>query len=55
MFGLAYRNGSLLTIWHSIHLIRENDTFRNSFFAIANQFAIDELLEGANKLRGVPA
>jgi hypothetical protein len=55
MFGLAYLNGSLLTIAHSIHVIRANETFRNVFFTIANQFAFDELLEGANKLRGVPA
>jgi len=39
MFGLAYRNGSLLTISHSIHVIRAKETFRNPFFTIANQFA----------------
>jgi hypothetical protein len=32
-----------------------NKNFRNSFFAIPNQFALDELLEGADHLRGVPA
>jgi hypothetical protein len=32
-----------------------NKNFRNSFFAIANQFALDQLLESANHLRGVPA
>jgi hypothetical protein len=31
-----------------------NKNFRNSFFAIPNQFALDELLESANHLRGVP-
>jgi hypothetical protein len=32
-----------------------NKNFRNSFFAIPNQFALDRLLESANHLRGVPA
>ncbi len=32
-----------------------NKNFHNSFFAISNQFALDELLESANHLRGVPA
>jgi hypothetical protein len=55
MFGLAYRNGSLLTISHSIHVIRANEPFRNSFFTIANKFALDELQESADHLRGVRA
>jgi hypothetical protein len=55
MFGLAYRNGSLLTIAHSIHVIRANETFRNVFFTIRNQFALDQLLESADHLRGVRA
>jgi hypothetical protein len=32
-----------------------NKNFRNSFFAIPNQFALDQLLESADHLRGVPA
>jgi hypothetical protein len=55
MFGLAYHNGSLLTIAHSIHVIRANETFRNVFFTIRNQFALDQLLESADHLRGVRA
>jgi hypothetical protein len=54
MFRLAYRNGSLLTIPHSIYVIHAKETFRNSFFTIRNQFALDELLESADHLRGVP-
>jgi hypothetical protein len=55
MFGLAYRNASLLTVSHSIHVIRAKETFRNSVFTIANQFALAELLESADHLRGVRA
>jgi hypothetical protein len=54
MFGLAYRNGSLLTVSHSIYVIRAKETFRNSFFTIRNQFALDEPLKSADHLRGVP-
>jgi len=32
-----------------------HENFRNSFFTIPNQFALDRLLESANHLRGVPA
>jgi hypothetical protein len=55
MSALRNLNGSLLTISHSIRAIRADENFHNFLFAIANEFALDQLLESANHLRGVPA